>query len=109
MNVTSYHLTKGAYITAVDWPGWDTIRQDKDPRHPYWLVIEDIAVSELAEGLKYLDLHPLIQEDCLSPDHSTLVDHYIDAVYIEFPTNAGDEYGEVAYLSIICISTLDKQ
>jgi magnesium transporter len=106
MNVICYHLTEDAYITAVDWPGWDTIQQDKDPKHPYWLIIEDITASELAENIQSLNLHPLIQEDCLSPDHSTLVDHYLDAVYLEFPTNPSHDRGEVAFLSIICVPDL---
>jgi magnesium transporter len=106
MKTNCYQLSESAFITVVDWPGWDFVRKDKDPRHPYWLVIEDINKAELAENLKNLNLHPLIIEDCLSPDHSTLVDRYSDAIYIEFPTNAGHEYGEVAYLSIICFADL---
>jgi magnesium transporter len=104
MKTTCYQLSEGTFISAVNWPGWDAIEQDKDLQHPYWLVVEDIATAELAENLRHLNLHPLIMEDCLTPDHSTLVNHFTDAVYIEFPTNAGDEYGEVAYLSMICIN-----
>ena len=106
MKTNCYQLSEGAFITAVDWPGWDSIQQDKNLKHPYWLVIDDINNAEMAENLKSLNLHPLIMEDCLSPDHSTLVDRYSDAIYIEFPTNAGHKYGEVAYLSIICFADL---
>ncbi|MCB8984866.1 MAG: hypothetical protein H6659_13635 [Ardenticatenaceae bacterium] len=106
MKTNCYRLSEDAFITAVDWPGWDSVLQNKDPRHPYWLIIEDTNKVELTENLKNLNLHPLILEDCLSPDHSTLVDRYSDAIYIEFPTNAGHEYGEVAYLSIICLADL---
>lgn len=106
MNIDCYQLSEGAFITSADWTGWDSIRQDKDLTQPYWIVVEDFTTAKLAETLKFLNLHPLIMEDCLSSDHSTLVDRYSDAVYIEFPTNANHEYGEVAYLSIICLPDL---
>ncbi|MBE2223883.1 MAG: hypothetical protein IAF02_20250 [Anaerolineae bacterium] len=104
MKTNYYQLSDNDFITSVDLTDWESIRQNKDSKHPYWLFVEDITTAELAENLKYLQLHPLITEDCLSSDHSTLVDRYVDAIYIEFPTNAGHEHGEVAYLSIICLT-----
>lgn len=103
MKINYYLLPENDFITSFDWTDQDSIHQNKDPKHPYWLFVEDITAAELAENLKYLNLHPLIMEDCLSPDHNTLVDRYADTIYIEFPTNAGHEYGEVAYLSIVCL------
>jgi Mg2+ and Co2+ transporter CorA len=103
MKLNCYQLSEGAFITSGDWPGWDSILQDKDPKHPYWIVVEDITAAELEDNLKHLNLHPLIMEDCLSPEHSTLVDRYSDSVYIEFPTNASKDNAGVAYLSIICL------
>lgn len=106
MKTICYQLSEGSFIQAAAWSGWDSVRPDDAPQQPYWIVIEEITTEELEENLKHLNLHPLILEDCLSSDHSTLVDRYSDAVYIEFPTNAGREYGEVAYLSIICLPDL---
>jgi magnesium transporter len=106
MKLNSYQLSEDSFITSVDWPGLDIVRQNKDPEHPYWVVVEDISTVELAENLKHLDLHPLILEDCLSPEHSTLVDRYPDSVYIEFPTNTSNDEVGVAYLSIICLPEL---
>lgn len=40
-------------------------------------------------------------EDILEPRHSTLLDRYTEAVYIEFPTNLDHSGGAIAYLSII--------
>ncbi|MBE2224016.1 MAG: hypothetical protein IAF02_20930, partial [Anaerolineae bacterium] len=106
MKTTYYQLSENSFITVIDWPGWDVVWANKDAREPYWIVVEDVTPTDLAERLKNLNLHPLMMEDCSSPDHSTLVDRYSDAIYIEFPTNADCEYGEVAYLSILCLSDL---
>jgi magnesium transporter len=105
MKLNCYQLSEGAFITSVDWPGWDSVLQDKDPKYSYWIIVENITAVELAENLKHLNLHPLIMEDCLSPEHSTLVDRYPDSVYIEFPTNASNDEVGVAFLSIICLPT----
>jgi magnesium transporter len=40
-------------------------------------------------------------EDILEPRHSTLLDRYTEAVYIEFPTNLENSGDAIAYLSII--------
>jgi magnesium transporter len=43
-----------------------------------------------------------MEEDILTSEHSTLIDHYgQDAVYIEFPTNLDGSDVGIAYLSII--------
>lgn len=106
MNTICYQLSEGAFITEADWPGLTAAQQEKEPGHQYWFVTEDFTTSELQDFLKNLKLHPLIMEDCLSSDHGTLIDRYSDAVYLEFPTNVGHDYGEIGYLSIISLHDL---
>ncbi len=70
----------------------------------YWQEIEAVTPDELAAWIQDQALHPLVVEDILEPGHSTLIDHYSQAIYIEFPTNPDDCGVGVAYLSIILTS-----
>ena len=42
----------------------------------YWQEIETTTPDELVAWLKSQTLHPLLKEDILTPEHSTLIDRY---------------------------------
>jgi len=101
-----YKLQKNSLIseTPVQSSTSDLL-QEIENECQYWLNVT-AATEEMEENLKRLNLHPLIIEDCINPDHGTLIDRYAETVYNEFPTNTGHEHGEFAYLSIICLPAL---
>jgi len=103
MKLICYQLQRDAFISEIPCTGILAVQPEIENEPQFWLEVEETTTAELEENLKQLNLHPLIMEDCINPDHGTLIDRYPEAVYIEFPTNAGHDYGEVAYLSIICL------
>lgn len=105
MKLICYQLQRDAFISEVPWSGLAAVQPEMENGPHFWMEVAATTTAELEENLKQLNLHPLIVEDCINPAHGTLIDRYPEAVYIEFPTNAGKEYGEVAYLSIICLPT----
>ena len=100
MKQTCYRLEKEKYLSVI--PCADLPAQPTEGDGDYWQEIETASPDELAEWIKPLELHPLMVEDILTAEHSTLIDRYgQQAVYIEFPTNLDEGDVGVAYLSII--------
>ena len=102
MKQTCYRIEKDKNLSVIS---CDTIpAQLTESEVGYWQEIETVTPDELTAWLKSQTLHPLLKEDILTPEHSTLIDRYgQDAVYIEFPTNldGSDSDAGIAYLSII--------
>jgi magnesium transporter len=100
MKQTCYRLEKSKYLTVIPCADLPAVLAEGDG--DYWQEIEAASPDELAEWIKPLALHPLMVEDILTAEHSTLIDRYgQQAVYIEFPTNLDEGDVGVAYLSII--------
>ena len=100
MKQTCYRLENGKLLAVI--PCADLPAQLAEGGGDYWREIEAASPDELAEWIKPLALHPLMVEDILTAEHSTLIDRYgQQAVYIEFPTNLDEGDVGVAYLSII--------
>lgn len=106
MELKIYRLQKGAKINPAPWHGLADALQQKEAGTDLWIEAELSSPSEIKEQLRQNNIHPLIIEDCLNPEHSTLIDRYPEALYIELPTNADAEQADVAYLSIICIPSV---
>ena len=105
MKQTCYQLEEDKYLSVI--PCADLPAQPVEGEGNYWQEIETATPDELAEWLKPQGLHPLMVEDILTAEHSTLIDRYgRPAVYIEFPTNLDDNVIGVAYLSIILMPHL---
>ena len=101
---TCYRLKKDAYLSSI--PCDSLPAQPAEGEENYWLEIEAATADELASIIKPFALHPLMVEDILNPEHSTLLDRYPETVYIEFPTNLDDSGDAIAYLSIIMLPHL---
>jgi len=107
MKISCYQLKKDTYISPVPWQGLADGQQVAEPDYDYWVEADGLSVEEIEMGLKQLNVHPLILADFLNSEHSTLIDRYPEAVYIELPTNADPKHsGGIAYLSIICLPSL---
>jgi magnesium transporter len=100
MKQTCYRIEKDKNLSIIS---CDTIpAQLAESDVGYWQEVETVTPDELTAWLKSQTLHPLMEEDILTSEHSTLIDHYgQDAVYIEFPTNLDGSDVGIAYLSII--------
>jgi magnesium transporter len=101
---TCYQLKKDAYLSSI--PCDSLAAQPAEGKGDCWLEIEAATPDELAPIIKPYALHPLMVEDILNPEHSTLLDRYPEAVYIEFPTNLENSGDAIAYLSIIMLPHL---
>ena len=99
MKQTCYRLKKEDYLAVI--PCADLATQLTVGEADYWQDIETATPDELASWIRSMGLHPLMVEDILEPKHSTLIDRYREAVYIEFPTNPDNSDVGVGYLSII--------
>jgi magnesium transporter len=99
MKQTCYRLEKDKYLSLIPCAGLAAHLAEGE--EDYWQEIETVSSDELASWTKTLELHPLMVEDILEPVHSTLIDRYREAVYLEFPTNLDDSEVGLAYLSII--------
>ncbi len=104
MKRTCYRIEKDKYITAVPCAGLADLLAEGEL--DYWHEIENATADELASLVNAQALHPLMVEDILEPEHSTLIDRYSDAVYIEFPTNSDNTDDGMGYLSIILTTHL---
>ena len=104
MKQTCYRIEKDKVLTAV--PCADLADLPAEGEVDYWHEIENATTDELASLIKRQALHPLMVEDILEPGHSTLIDRYSDAVYIEFPTNSDNTDVGMGYLSIILTQRL---
>ncbi len=101
---TCYRLKKDAYLSPI--PCDSLAAQPAGGEDDYWLEISAATPDELASRVKPYALHPLIVEDLLNPEHSTLLDRYPENIYLEFPTNLDDSGDATAYLSIIMLPHL---
>jgi len=99
MKQICYRIEKDEYLAVIPCAGLADLLTVGEA--DYWQDIETATPDELASWIKSADLHPLIVEDVLEPEHSTLIDRYREAVYIEFPTNPDNSGVGVGYLSII--------
>ena len=104
MQQTCYLLKKDAFLTPI--PCDSLPERFAEGEDDYWLEIESATNDELTEVVKSHNLHPLLVEDILNPEHSTLIDGYPRAIYIEFPTNFDEDNDSTAYLSIIVTAHL---
>jgi magnesium transporter len=104
--ITSYRLEKDSLVKAVPYHGLQRVPGQLEADAVYWIEVDNPTDKELEETLKGLGLHPLILEDCFKPEHSSLIDYHPDAVYMEFPTNGGETFRTISYLSIICLPSL---
>ena len=101
MKLNLYHLTKDKCLQPLSTAGLPAVWPND--RSPQWLDVEEATPDELEQLLAPLDLHPLILEDCLNPDRSSLMDRYDRALYFEFPTNEMGDRLMRPYLSIVCL------
>jgi len=101
---TCYRLKKDEYLSSI--PCDSLAAQPAEGEGDYWQEIEATTPDELASWIKPYTLHPLMVEDILNPEHSTLLDRYPETVYIEFPTNLDDSGDAIGYLSIIMLPHL---
>lgn len=99
MKQACYHIEKENFLTAV--PCADLADLLAEGEGDYWQEVETATPEELAALVTALGLHPLMVEDILEAGHSTLIDRYSDAVYIEFPVNLNNSEVGIGYLSII--------
>jgi magnesium transporter len=100
MKQTCYRLEKDKYLAVI--PCANLPAQPAEGDGNYWQTIETATPDELGAWLEPQALHPLMVEDILTSEHSTLIDRYgQQAIYIEFPTNLDDGDVGAAYLSII--------
>jgi magnesium transporter len=106
MSVAFYQLKKAAYVSPIPWEGLSDWRQKVASDNNYWVNANTASVEEIEVLLKQLNVHPLLLVDFLNPEHSTLVDRYPEATYMELPANVDAENSAVAYLSIICLSSM---
>jgi len=106
MSIAFYQLKKNAYVSPVPWNGLSDWRQDLVCNNDYWVNANARSIEEIEELLKQFNVHPLLLVDFLNPEHSTLVDRYPEATYIELPAIPDAELGGVAFLSIICLSSI---
>ncbi len=104
MKQTCYRLEKGEYLSVI--PCADLPAKPAEGGRDYWQEIETATQDELAEWLKPQALDPLMVEDILNPEHSTMLDRGTGAVYIEFPTNLDDSRAAIAYLAILVSTNL---
>lgn len=104
MQQTCYLLKKDEYLAPI--PCDSLPERFAEGADDYWLEIESATNDELTEVVTSHNLHPLLVEDILNPEHSTLIDGYPRAIYIEFPTNFDEDNGNTAYLSIILTAHL---
>lgn len=104
MKQTCYRLTKDENLSSIPCDSLaDLLAEGKTD---CWQEIESTTPDELASWIESQGLHPLMVEDILNPEHSTLLDRYPETVYIEFPTNLDDSRDAIAYLSIIMLPHL---
>jgi magnesium transporter len=105
MKQICYPLKEDEYLSAIPCatvPADPTVPADQsEGATDYWQEIESATQDELASWIQPLGLHPLMVEDILAAGHSTLIDRYSEAIYIEFPTNSDNSDIGIGYLSII--------
>ncbi len=106
MKIDCYRLKKDATISPVPWEGLTDRQQKMKLGIEYWIEADVSSVAEIGRELKQLNVHPLILDDFLNPEQSTMVDRILEVVYIELPTNVDSENHTIAYLSIICLPSL---
>ena len=101
MKLKLYELTPEKYLLPlpVETLSTDWLRS----RTTQWLDVDETDTAELSPLLTPLDLHPLILEDCLNPQRSSLIDRYDRTLYLEFPSSEADERTLRPYLSIVCL------
>ena len=102
MKKTCYQLEENGLIATIPCDQLPAPMSQDERDH--WIEIEEATADDLSAFLKPYGLHPLIMEDILNPEHSTLVDFYQHVVYFEFPTYTEDRTSDTPpYLSIILI------
>ncbi len=99
MKQACYRIEKENFLTAV--PCDDLTDRLAQGEADYWEAVESATPDEMAGLVELLGLHPLMVEDILEAGHSTLIDRYSDAVYIEFPVSLNQSEVGIGYLSII--------
>ncbi len=104
MKQTCYQIEKDEPVRVI--PCADLAALLAAGENEYWREIATATSEELASLFKAQPAHPLMAEDILEPGHSTLIDRYSDAVYIEFPTNPDNTDVSLGYLSIILMPHL---
>ncbi len=92
MSIASYQLKKDARVSPIPWEGLADWRQRLAPNNDYWVNADTPSVEEIEVLLRQLNVHPLMLADFLNPEHSTLVDRYPEATYIELPANADPDF-----------------
>ena len=89
-------LTPQPYDPA-NWPPGDGLHWlDGAPAHP----------AELLPIVAPLRPHPLLLEDLIGPERTTLITRYDDLLYMEFPVSNGRASRSVPYLAILLSPTL---
>ena len=104
MKQTCFLIEKDKYIAVISCDSLADLLAEGNAE--YWQEIKSTTPDELASWTESQGLHPLMVEDILNPEHSTLLDRYPESVYIEFPTNLDDSGDAIAYLSIIMLPHL---
>jgi len=99
MKHTCFRIDKDDYLAVI--PCADLVDLLAEDEFDYWLEIESATSDELTSLVGTQVQHPFMMEDILDLGHSTLIDLYSDAIYIEFPTNMDKSDVGMGFLSII--------